>query len=170
MRNAVPVVVVLLSLGATVRAQDAAPPLEQRPPSHGLRHLLDTLEVVDTPVFSRNQLQLKYEMLRRVQVEGWTVAQAAAAFGFSRLSFYHAQRAFEQHGLSGLVARKRGPKRGHKLTPTVMATIQGWLAEEPQLSSQTLAERLAQRLQVSVHPRSIERTLARRPQKGGPTR
>jgi len=68
------------------------------------------------------------------------------------------------------VARKRGPKRGHKLTPAVMAAIQGWLAEEPQLSSQTLAERLAQQLQVSVHPRSIERTLARRPQKGGPTR
>ncbi len=46
---------------ATVRAQEEAPPLEQKPPSHGLRHLLDTLEVVDTPVFSRNQLQLKYE-------------------------------------------------------------------------------------------------------------
>lgn len=137
---------------------------------HHPQRVRDTLFQEQAFFDPHDQLQVKYEMLRRVQVEGWTVVQAAAVFGFSRLSFYHAQRAFEQHGLSGLVARKRGPKRGHKLTPAVMAAIQGWLAEEPQLSSQTLAERLAQRLQVSVHPRSIERTLARQPQKGGPTR
>jgi transposase len=138
--------------------------------NHQAQRVRDTL--FQQPGFfdPHDQLQVKYEMLRRVQVEGWTVAQAAAVFGFSRLSFYHAQRAFEQYGLSGLVARKRGPKRGHKLTLAVMKAIQGWRAEEPQVSAQTLAERLAQQLQVSVHPRSIERTLARWPQKGGPTR
>jgi transposase len=114
-----------------------------------------------------DRLQVKYEMLRRVQVEGWSVAQAAAAFGFSRLSFYKVQRAFGQHGLSGLAPRKRGPKSGHKLTQAVMEAIQGWLAEEPELSSPALAQRLAQRFQLSVHPRSIERALSRWPQKGG---
>jgi transposase len=138
--------------------------------NHHAQRVRDTLFQEQAFFDPHDQLQVKYEMLRRVQAEGWTVAQAAAVFGFSRLSFYNVQRAFEQHGLSGLVARKRGPKQGHKLTPAVMEAIQGWLAEEPQLSSQTLAERLAQRLQVSVHPRSIERTLARRPQKGGATR
>ena len=138
--------------------------------NHHAQRVRDTLFQEQVFFDPHDQLQVKYEMLRRVQVEGWTVAQAAAVFGFSRLSFYHAQRAFEQHGLSGLVARKRGPKRGHKLTPAVMEAIQGWLAEEPQLSSQTVAERLAQRLRVSVHPRSIERSLAHRPQKGGTPR
>jgi transposase len=117
-----------------------------------------------------DRLQVKYEMLRRVRVDGWTVARAAAVFGFSRLSFYHIQRAFAHHGLSGLVGRQRGPKRGYKLTPAVIEAIQAWRAEEPPVSTQTLVERVAQRFQVSVHPRSIERTLARRPQKGGTTR
>jgi hypothetical protein len=51
-----------------------------------------------------------------------------------------------------------------------MAAIQEWRAAEPEGSSQTLAARVAQRFQVSVHPRSIERALARRSQKGGLTR
>lgn len=117
-----------------------------------------------------DRLQVKYEMLRRVQVEGWTVTRAAAVFGFSRLSFYHLQRAFARHGLSGLMARPRGPQRGHKLTPAVLAALQDWRTAEPEGSSQTLAARVAQRFQVSVHPRSIERALARRSQKGGLTR
>ena len=33
-------------------------------------------------------VQLKYEMLRRVQLDGWTVTAAVQAFGFSRPSFY----------------------------------------------------------------------------------
>lgn len=137
---------------------------------HHAQRVRDTLFQEQAFFDPHDRLQVKYEMLRRVQVEGWTVAQAAAVFGFSRLSFYHVQRAFEQHGLSGLVARKRGPKKGHKLTPAVIEAIQGWRAEEPPLSLQTLAERLAQRLRVLVHPRSIARALAHRPQKGGPTR
>lgn len=112
-------------------------------------------------------LQVKYEMLRRVQCEGWTVTQAAAAFGFSRPAFYQAQQALVQHGLPGLLPDKRGPKTGHKLTARVMAAVQAWLVEEPQLSSRTLAERLAQQFQLSVHPRSIERALQRHPQKRG---
>jgi transposase len=113
-----------------------------------------------------DRLQVKYEMLRRVRVEGWPVAQAAVAFGFSRLSFYKTQQAFEQQGLNGLGPRPRGPKGGHKLTAAVMDMIRMWRAEEPALSSQAIAERLAQRLQCSVHPRSIERALARLPKKG----
>lgn len=114
-----------------------------------------------------DRLQVKYEMLRRVRVEGWPVARAAAAFGVSRLSFYKTQQAFEQQGLSGLMPRPRGPKDGHKLTAAVMDMIWRWRAAEPALSSLAIAERLRQRLPLSVHPRSIERALARRPKKGG---
>ncbi len=114
------------------------------------------------PFFDPNDmLQVKYEMLRRVRIDGWPVAQAAAAFGFSRPSFYQAQQAFSQHGLAGLLADKRGPRTAHKLTAEVMASIRQWLSEEPPLSSRALAQRLATRLGVSVHPRSIERALQR---------
>lgn len=110
-------------------------------------------------------LQVKYEMLRRVRIDGWPVAQAAAAFGFSRLSFYKVQQAFLQQGLAGLLPHKRGPKVAHKLTAPVMATIARWLSDEPQLSSRTLAQRLGEQLALSVHPRSIERALQRQSQK-----
>jgi hypothetical protein len=60
----------------------------------------------------RDLVQVKYEMLRRVQSDGQTVSQSAAHFGFSRPSFYQAQTAFEQGGLPALMARKRGEYSG----------------------------------------------------------
>jgi hypothetical protein len=84
-------------------------------------------------------LQVKYEMLRRVRIDGWTVAQAATTYGFSRPSFYKAQQAFLQRGLAGLVADKRGPRAAHKLTTPVMTAIQSWLREEPESSTTRIA-------------------------------
>jgi len=135
--------------------------------NHHAQRVRDTLFQEQAFFDPHDRLQVKYEMLRRVRVEGWPVAQAAAAFGFSRLSFYKTQQAFEQQGLSGLVPRQRGPRSGHKLTAAVLDLIRRWRAEEPTLSSLAIAERLAQRLRLLVHPRSIERALARLPKKGG---
>src|SRR5262245_43416213 len=44
-------------------------------------------------------VQVKYEMLRRVRVDGLSVKQASSDFGFSRPSFYQAQSAFEHDSL-----------------------------------------------------------------------
>lgn len=71
----------------------------------------------------RDLVQLKYEMLRRVEVEQDSVSRTAAAFGFSRPSFYQAQSAFEQAGIAGLIPQKRGPRRAHKLIAEVMEFI-----------------------------------------------
>ena len=49
---------------------------------------------------SRDLVQVKYEMLRRVSKEGHSISQAAASFGFSRPSFYQAQTAFDTSGLA----------------------------------------------------------------------
>ena len=38
----------------------------------------------------RDLVQVKYEMLRRVRVDGASVSQAARDFGFSRTAFYRA--------------------------------------------------------------------------------
>lgn len=52
---------------------------------------------------ARDLLQVRYEMLRRVAVDGWSVTQATHAFGCSRPVFYHARTAFEHEGLQGLI-------------------------------------------------------------------
>ena len=43
----------------------------------------------------RDLVQVKYEMLRRVDVEGQPVARTADAFGVSRPIFYQTQAAFQ---------------------------------------------------------------------------
>ena len=65
-------------------------------------------------------IQVKYEMVRRVANDDWTVSRAAETYGFSRVSFYESQKAIEREGLAGLIPRKRGPKTAHKLTDEVM--------------------------------------------------
>ncbi len=109
----------------------------------------------------RDLVQVKYEMVRRVRAEGQPVGQSARAFGFSRPSFYQAQAALEREGLAGLVPKKKGPRRAHKLSPEVMAFLQQQLVLEPALRSSELARRVGERFQLTVHPRSIERALAR---------
>ena len=106
-------------------------------------------------------VQVKYEMLRQVQVDKRAVSRTAKEFGFSRPSFYQAEFAFEQGGLPGLLPQKRGPRNGHKLTPEVMEFVAEQRTVEPSLSFAQLAERVQQHFRVKVHPRSIERQLLR---------
>lgn len=111
---------------------------------------------------SRDLLQVKYEMLREVQVENKSVSRSAAAFGFSRPSFYQAQAAFARDGLSGLIPHKRGPRSAHKLTPEVMAFVDETRRAEPSLGIPELARRIEKRFGLQVHPRSIERRLRKK--------
>jgi transposase len=109
----------------------------------------------------RDLVQVKYEMLRRVQSEGQAVSQSAAHFGFSRPSFYQAQTAFEQGGLPALMPQKRGPKKAHKLTAEVLAFVRQAQQEDPSLRPAAVASLVKDRYGITVHPRSIERALTR---------
>jgi transposase len=60
-------------------------------------------------------MQVKYEMLRSVEKERIDVSSASEAFGFSRVSFYQIKREFDEHGVTGLMPKKRGPKGPRKL-------------------------------------------------------
>jgi Homeodomain-like domain len=127
---------------------------------------------VTDPVFAtheffdpRDVVQVKYEMIRRVEIDAQPVAPTAAAFRFSRPSFYQAQRAFQQRGLAGLLPKKRGPHGGHKLTAAIVAFLQDLRDAEPSLRPPELARRVADRFATTVHPRSIERALARQEKK-----
>jgi transposase len=113
----------------------------------------------------RDLVQVKYEMVRRVRAEGQPVAQSAKAFGLSRPSFYQAQAALEREGLSGLLAKKRGPRGAHKLGTEVMRFIQEQLSQESSLNASELAGRVQQRFKLQVHSRSIERALVRQEKK-----
>jgi transposase len=110
---------------------------------------------------ARDAVQVKYEMVRRVRVDGDSVTASATAFGYSRPSFYEAAAALDEQGLDGLVPGKPGPRRRHKLTDEVCAFAEQQLAADPALRPVDLVTPIEQRFGVRVHPRSIERALAR---------
>jgi transposase len=110
---------------------------------------------------ARDLVQVKYEMVRRVRVDGASVSASAAAFGVSRPSWYAAAAALDERGLPGLLPDRPGPRRAHKLTDEVVGYLRGELAADPSLRSAELAARVAEQFGLRVHPRSIERALAR---------
>jgi Helix-turn-helix domain len=126
-------------------------------------------EQVTDPVFlagdffdARDAVQVKYEMVRRVSVDGAPVTATAAAFGYSRPSYYQAAAALAASGLDGLVPARPGPRGGHKLTGRILDWAEAQLAADPALKPAGLAGPIAVEFGVRVHPRSIERALARR--------
>jgi transposase len=114
---------------------------------------------------ARDLVQVKYEMLRRVQVDGRPVSHSASSFGFSRPTFYQAQVAFAASGLPALVPKRPGPRRAHKLSEEVVSFLKQALSQEESLSAVELARRIQERFGLSVHPRSIERALVRHEKK-----
>lgn len=120
----------------------------------------------DSDFFDPQDLvQVKYEMLRRVQVDKQPVTQSASAFGFSRPTYYQAEAGFQRDGLSGLVPGKRGPRQGSKLTPEVIRFAVHLRVDDPSLTAAELAAAIQRKFQVTVHPRSIDRALARQEKK-----
>jgi transposase len=111
----------------------------------------------------RDLVQVKYEMLRRVRQEGSSVSEAAASFGFSRPSFYEAKAAYEAAGMPGLLPKRPGPRRAHKLADPIVERLASAAGAQPSPSSVELAELAEREFGVHVHPRSVERALARRP-------
>ena len=123
---------------------------------------------VTEPLFASNEffdprdlVQVKYEMLRCAQRDGRSVTEAAKAFGFSRPSFYQAKAALDVGGLAALVPLRRGPRTSHKLTGDVMAFVRELRQRDPLMRATELARRINERFDIAVHPRTIERGLAR---------
>jgi transposase len=111
---------------------------------------------------AQDLVQVKYEMVRRVEVDGVAVNAAARSFGFSRQSYYTAAAALAAGGLPALVPARPGPRRAHKLSEQVLDHLEALRAAEPKLRSVELAQVVADRFEIRVHPRSVERALTRR--------
>jgi len=106
-------------------------------------------------------LQVKYEMLRSAQKDGIGVLKASEAFGFSRITFYKTEKAFEEYGLAGLLPKKKGPRRAHKLTGKVIEFVNRLARRKSDIKPAKLVEEIKDRFGISVHKRSIERAIAR---------
>ena len=129
-------------------------------------------EAVTDPLFQtadffdpHDLLQVKYEMLRRVEIDKAAITEAAAAFGMSRPVFYQAQRAVAQQGLAGLIPRKRGPHGAHKLTSAILEFVLQQRATLPALTTAELITQIQQKFGVAVHRRTIERHVGRQEKK-----
>ncbi len=110
----------------------------------------------------RDELQVKYEMLRAHFVDGQPVTTVCATFGYSRQTFYLLRDRFAQRGIAGLRDGRPGPVGPVKCTPEVVAFLRAQRAADPAVPIRTLVERLAQDRGVRLHRRTVER-LAGRP-------
>jgi len=144
------------------------PPSDPKPEILLTQGVLNTRPVQD-PLFqesdffdSRDLVQVKYEMLRRVEQEGHSVRQTAADFGFSRPAFYKIQAEFAQAGIAGLLPRKRGPRAAHKLTGEVLAFIDAIRQSGQAQTTPEVLARVEKHFGLRVHRRSVERALRRR--------
>ena len=116
----------------------------------------------------RDLVQVKYEMLRRVMIDGHAVKAAAAAFGFSRVRWYQLRQRFASQGLVGLLPQSKGPRQASKLSAEILAFILQTMRAEPELRTSEMPVRVEQQFGISVQLRSIERALARSRKKARP--
>jgi len=111
----------------------------------------------------RDLVQVRYEMLRRHQVDRDAVTEIAVAFGVSRQAYYMTEAAFTKKGIVGLLPRRRGPRRAHKCTDEILDFVEQWRADL--YPEEKVSEAVQKRFGVSIHPRSLTRALARRKKK-----
>ena len=102
-------------------------------------------------------VQLKYETIRSVEIDGNPIAKAAVAFGLSRPTIYEAQESFRRQGIEGLLPQKRGPKKPRKLTPAVSQHLEELFLNEPHLKTAELVLRIQEGFGIILHPRTVEK-------------
>jgi transposase len=116
---------------------------------------------LDNPFFDTGDLvQVRYEMVRRHQVDRMAISEVVSLFGVTRPTFYKAQSALAEHGLAGLIPRQRGPKGGHKLSAEVIRYIDLLKVAQPDLTIPQCVDAIASHFGITVHRRSLERAMA----------
>lgn len=107
----------------------------------------------------RDAVQVKYEMLRRVSLEGVSVTEAASEYGVSRPTFYQTKANFEEAGIAGLVPKKRGPHGPRKLQGEVLAFVRNRLVAGQPIRAREMTGVIRKEFGVELHPRTIERAV-----------
>jgi hypothetical protein len=101
-------------------------------------------------------VQVKYELLRRCEVEGHDVAPTCLDFGFSRTTYYKVQQAFLDGGLPALMGQPRGRLKPIKVTDVVRGYVIAEKAKDPKLSARNMVAALKERYNVQLSERMIQ--------------
>jgi transposase len=110
-------------------------------------------------------VQMKYEMLRSVDVDKMSITEAARLFGLSRVAYYRARQQYGRSGLAGLLPAKRGPKGPHKLTDEVLAFVRCQIEDMSTAPDwKSLSRQVVEKFGVKANPRSIARAVGGREQ------
>ncbi len=105
---------------------------------------------------ARDLVQVRYEMVRRVDLDRQPLSRVAKDFGVTRPTIYLARSRLRQRGLPGLLPSPRGPKGPNKLSDEALAFLQ-----KTTDSPAKLALALRDRFGIAVHPRTVRRALLR---------
>ena len=126
-------------------------------------------EKVRHPLFTEHDffdphdlVQLKYETVRAVELDGRPIAQAALDFGLSRPTIYEARASLRQAGVEGLLPQKRGPKKARKLTSDVRRYLEELVGAEPDLQGAVLVQRVRTRFGIVLHRRTVEKAVRKK--------
>lgn len=101
-------------------------------------------------------VQVKYELIRRCQIEGDDVASACLEFGFSRTTYYKVLQAFLGGGLPALMGQPRGRLKPIKVTDIVRGYLIAEKAKNPKLSAREMVSALQERYHVQLSERMIQ--------------
>jgi hypothetical protein len=101
-------------------------------------------------------VQVKYELLRRCEVEGQDVASTCLDFGFSRTTYYKVRQAFLGGGLPALMGQPRGRLKPIKVTAAVRGYLIAEKAKNPKLSAREMVAALKERYDVQLSERMIQ--------------
>ncbi len=125
-------------------------------------------ERINDPLFQtepffdpQDLLQVRYEMLRRVQREGRPVSETAQRFGVSRPTWYQLADAFRKSGLGALIPERPGPRQAHKLNHAVLQELLSARRDRPEITAAELCALVHRRFGIAVHRTTVERALRR---------
>jgi transposase len=107
-----------------------------------------------------DKAQVKYEMLRRRELEGAPLVETCQEFGFTRESYRHIVERFRLEGMAGLFEKKRGRRQPLKVTESVRQWLNNAHEREPNLGAEELAQRLEEQSGVRLSRRTVYRALA----------
>lgn len=107
-----------------------------------------------------DKAQVKYEMLRRREVETAPLELTCNEFGFTRESYRHILERFHSEGMGGLFERRRGRRNPLKANDEVRSFLRDERARDPSLGPKDLARLCQENTGVSISRRTIYRVLA----------
>lgn len=124
-------------------------------------------EKVKDPLFAshpffdpEDKAQIKYEMLRRREVETAPLKVTCHDFGFTRESYRHLLERFRSEGMGGLFEHKRGRRKPLKANEEVRRLLRNEHRRDPNQGPDELARQCQDRIGVHLSRRTIYRVLA----------